>query len=70
MLFRSPGVSSDTVDTLGAGDAYYAVILRYIDTKLSERDKIISIMKEANYIAAKTTMYYGTIAALKKAIIT
>lgn len=65
-----PGVSSDTVDTLGAGDAYYAVILRYIDTKLSERDKIISIMKEANYIAAKTTMYYGTIAALKKAIIT
>lgn len=63
-----PGVGCNAVDTLGAGDAYYAVILRHIDTHSFQKDEVVSVMKEANYIASKGTMYYGTIMALKKAI--
>ncbi len=63
-----PGTKVSTIDTLGAGDAFYAVILRYIDAHLFQKDKVISIMKKANDIAAKSTMYYGTVMALKKVI--
>ncbi len=63
-----PGVERNAIDTLGAGDAYYSVILRHINTRSFSKGEAVAIMKEANCIAAKSTLYYGTIAAFKKAI--
>ena len=65
-----PGVERNAIDTLGAGDAYYSVILRRINTRSFSKGEAVAIMKEANCIAAKSTMYYGTITAFKKAIAT
>ena len=65
-----PGYKVTAIDTTGAGDAFFGVVLYYINLRKNNPDKQdwYKIIDKACYIAAETTKYHGAMDSYVKAI--
>lgn len=68
-IWHIPVRATQSIDNIGAGDAYYAVILHQLDIKNINNNQLIEIAKKANRVAALTTTYQGTIKAFENVLI-
>lgn len=61
-------INVDAVDEIGAGDAFFSVILFNINVQEITMEHVIDIAIKANTIASLSTKYIGTINAFKLAL--
>ena len=50
-----------SVDTTGAGDAFFGAFLAAIENKKPTKENIVSAMRKGNEKGAKTTEFFGAI---------
>ena len=50
-----------SVDTTGAGDAFFGAFLAAIENKKPTKENIVSAMQKGNEKGAKTTEFFGAI---------